>query len=92
MRHTTLRGPLAEPLSDSFSTASGHTFFTTFVHSIARATTILGVALRVARERHALAALDDRMLKDIGMSRSLAHLETSRPFLDVPTARLRDHV
>lgn len=40
-------------------------------------------ALQVHRERRALAALDDRMLKDIGLSRSTAHKEANRALFDV---------
>ena len=42
---------------------------------------------RIARERHALEALDDHLLKDIGLSRSVAQRETSRPWFDVPGSR-----
>jgi uncharacterized protein YjiS (DUF1127 family) len=41
-------------------------------------------ALNTRRQRRALMALDDRMLADIGLSRSQAYCEASRPFLDVP--------
>ena len=47
----------------------------------------LAVAIRVAGERRRLAALDTRMLKDIGLSRSMAHRESSRDFFDIPKAR-----
>ena len=33
-----------------------------------------------ARQRHALATLDDRMLKDIGISRVSANAEARKPF------------
>lgn len=45
-------------------------------------------ALAISRERRELASLDDRMLKDIGLSRSLAEREVSRDFLDVPEHRI----
>ncbi len=48
----------------------------------------LDLMLKVRRERQQLAELDDRMLKDIGLSRSLAHLETGRSALDIPERRL----
>ena len=36
----------------------------------------------LARQRRALAALDDHMLKDIGLSRADARQEADRPFWD----------
>ena len=36
----------------------------------------------LARQRQALAALDDHMLKDIGLSRADARQEADRPFWD----------
>ena len=36
----------------------------------------------LARQRQALAALDDHMLKDIGLSRADARCEAERPFWD----------
>ncbi len=44
--------------------------------------------LEVAGERHKLSKLDDRMLKDVGLSRADVHRETSRSFWDVPSDRL----
>ncbi len=46
------------------------------------------LVLQVARERRALAALDDRMLEDIGLSRSQVYLESSRGMLDLPDYRV----
>ena len=40
----------------------------------------------VRRQRRALLALDDRMLADVGLSRTDAYREAQRPFLDVPGA------
>lgn len=41
-------------------------------------------AIAVRAQRRALLALDDRMLKDIGASRSDAYREAHRSFLDLP--------
>ena len=38
----------------------------------------------VRRSRHTLAALDDKALKDIGLSRSDVAQEVNRPFWDAP--------
>lgn len=51
---------------------------------------VLGLVERwsaVAAERRALAAADDAMLKDIGLSRADVVAEASRPFWDLPRAR-----
>ncbi len=37
---------------------------------------------RVARERHLLEELDDRMLRDIGLAREDARREAARPYWD----------
>jgi len=37
-----------------------------------------------ARSRRALSLLDDRLLRDIGVSRAEAATEASRPLLDAP--------
>ncbi len=44
-------------------------------------------AFRTARQRRQLMGLDDRALKDIGVSRADAELEWSRPFWDLPEGR-----
>jgi uncharacterized protein YjiS (DUF1127 family) len=41
---------------------------------------VLALWLRRARERHALAALDDRLLRDIGITRYDAANESQKPF------------
>lgn len=43
-----------------------------------------GHCYRTWRERRALARLDDRMLKDIGLSRGDVYRETTRGFFDPP--------
>lgn len=47
-----------------------------------------GEMMRVRAERRRLMALDDRMLKDIGLSRSDAYTEASRPAFDLPSRRV----
>lgn len=48
------------------------------------------LAYRIHRERRALMALSEHMLKDIGLSRSQAYREAERPFFDIPFRRERD--
>ena len=45
------------------------------------------LAFKVARERHNLAGLDERMLKDIGLNSADVHRETSRAVWDTPRTR-----
>ncbi len=47
----------------------------------------LMLMLEVAHERRQLRSLDDRMLKDIGLSRSDAEREAMRSILDLPDIR-----
>lgn len=44
--------------------------------------------LSISRQRRALARLDDRMLRDIGVSRASANRESNRPFWDLPDYQL----
>jgi uncharacterized protein YjiS (DUF1127 family) len=44
----------------------------------------------VARQRRALLKLDERLLKDIGITRADAEREASRPFWDPAQERWRD--
>ncbi|MBO0763172.1 MAG: DUF1127 domain-containing protein [Hyphomicrobiaceae bacterium] len=50
---------------------------------------LLGLALRVRRERRALLAMNDRMLKDIGLDRGALCAESRRSFWDIPSDRQR---
>jgi uncharacterized protein YjiS (DUF1127 family) len=61
---------------------------TEFVRQVVARVAHLSTALTVARERRALMQLDDRMLKDIGIGRSEAYREASKPFGDVSNRRL----
>ncbi|WP_333827463.1 DUF1127 domain-containing protein [Pararhodobacter sp.] len=63
------------------------TLATTRPMTSARATGLfsrLRKAAALARQRHALAALDDTMLRDIGLTREQALHEAGRPFWDAP--------
>jgi uncharacterized protein YjiS (DUF1127 family) len=44
----------------------------------------------ISRERRALLELDDRMLRDIGITRADAEQEAGRPFWDDAMVRWRD--
>jgi len=60
-------------------------------HAGARIARLMGaieLAFRVRRERRILLAMDDRMLKDLGLN-GIAYADASRPFWDVPVDRLR---
>jgi uncharacterized protein YjiS (DUF1127 family) len=46
--------------------------------------TLWRTAMRTRRERRALLALDDRMLSDIGLSRSQAYREATKSITDLP--------
>lgn len=57
------------------------------VHVARHAWTSVHAARQAQRERRALAQLDDRMLKDIGLTRSEAYRETKRDIFDLPKPR-----
>jgi uncharacterized protein YjiS (DUF1127 family) len=44
--------------------------------------------LSLGRERGDLAALDERMLRDVGLDPATARREWTRPFWDIPPSRL----
>lgn len=44
----------------------------------------IGQWIRVARERRALARLDERVMRDIGIDPDAAAVEAARPFWDLP--------
>jgi len=54
---------------------------------IAHLVAALELAIQVRRERRILLAMDERMLKDLGLH-GIAYAEASRPFWDVPRERL----
>lgn len=43
---------------------------------------------QVARERRELEALSDHLLKDVGLSRSVAYREANRSWFDIPGNRI----
>ena len=47
----------------------------------------VATAWAVSRERHRLADLDDRMLRDIGVGRDQANRESNRDLFDLPRNR-----
>jgi len=61
---------------------------TSFARRLRHAILALELALQVRRERQMLASLNDRALKDIGLSRGDVHAEGVRSFWDVPVHRL----
>ena len=54
-----------------------------------RAYRFLDAAMMIAAERRRLSSLDDRMLRDMGLSSSVAAAEAERDFFDVPQHRIR---
>lgn len=53
--------------------------------ALARMTATFGRTVAIARQRRRLAALDDHLLADIGVSRPQALAEATRPAWDAPT-------
>lgn len=68
---------LSAPLSAS-SAAAGRRL------SVRRMLTILSTMLAAHRQRRQLLQLDDRRLDDIGLDRTAARREATRPFWDGP--------
>ena len=64
------------------------TLLNRFVTSLGHAWRSAKVRRQVRRERLMLADLDDRMLKDIGITRAEARFEAARSRWDVPEFRL----
>lgn len=55
------------------------------VDALRQFTLFVKTCIEVAKQRHALRKLDEKMLSDIGISRSDAYREYSRPFWDLPS-------
>lgn len=68
--------------------SSHHPGIAAYVRHVGAWIAFVRSAMTVARERRMLLQLDDRMLKDIGIGRSEAFHEASKPFGDVPLRRL----
>ena len=64
------------------------TVFHRIVTALAQAWQAAKVRHQIRRERQMLATLDDRMLKDIGLTRAEANFEAGRSSWDVPDCRL----
>ena len=79
-------------MSPSIATQSTpeSTATTSSLSQLGRLVATLQLALRIYRERRALQALPDYLLKDIGLSRSQIHAEASRGLLDLPDQRPDD--
>jgi uncharacterized protein YjiS (DUF1127 family) len=77
--HTILRRQVFPGLSGLRGT--GPLKFTgLFSRAIARVFETLLIWQERASQRHALAQLDDRMLKDVGLNRADVELEANKPF------------
>ncbi len=72
----------ATPAIGSSTELAGRTISPAFLFAL------FAEMLRVRAERRRLMALDDRMLKDIGLSRSDAYAEASRAAFDLPSRRV----
>lgn len=66
-----------------------HAFSRRLPRQPARLWNALSLMAAVARQRRALARLDDRALDDIGRSPDEARAEAARPVWDVPSQWLR---
>ena len=77
-----------QPVAIHQSSRHQHHPITDFVRQVVARVAFVRTALTMARERRALMQLDDRMLKDIGIGRSEAYQEASKPFGEVSNRRL----
>ncbi|MGI9405553.1 MAG: DUF1127 domain-containing protein [Hyphomicrobiaceae bacterium] len=72
------------PLSDPREAPAG-----TWIELLARLATHFNLLAQINRERRDLQKLDDRQLRDVGITREDANREASRPYWDVPVERMR---
>jgi len=68
-----------------------NTFLSGIVELTSRILLKVETWLEISRQRRTLATLDDRLLKDIGISRASANAEANRPFWDVPEETSRQN-
>jgi uncharacterized protein YjiS (DUF1127 family) len=65
-------------------TAPAHSSQSSPLSQFGRIASRLMLVLQIYKERRALLALSDHMLKDIGLSRSQIHREAMRGLFDIP--------
>lgn len=75
---------LPSPALDGRLSGQGHGLWRHLMRAARHAGGVLRRWHELARERRQLAELDERMLKDLGLSRADAEREAGRPFWEVP--------